>query len=282
MDQTAINAAVATALQAGCGHQARAESPDTVLLFDADGLNYSCAGNDDTMLGTARKRLIARVEELRALSGAGICEAHLTHPASTKAGRYEIATVKPYQGNRKANRKPKNWQGLREFLESYNGTLFEPISWLYREADDGIAYKAAYWLSLGKKVYISSQDKDLRMIEGVHHIKDGRAVFPDTWDWVDPEDGKEYGFKWFLLQMLQGDQVDNIPGLPKLHGKLCGPARASAYLAGLDKDQATAAVVTGYKEYYGEDYEARLKEQSALLWLRRDKWAQEEVQWPLG
>jgi len=241
--------------------------PGRVVHIDGDYLAYYASGNDRCEPGRARRNTMERIETIRSMSGAESVVLHLSAAACTKANRYLIATVKPYQGQR-TGRKPKNWAYLRDVMEHYEGPLFRPKVWVTREADDGMAYCAAT-----ADVAICTRDKDMRMLPGVHvdwlnyclvHVPRG------AYDVVGP-DGLQFGLKWFYLQLLQGDSADNIPGLPQLFGKDCGPKTAEKYLA----DTATAEdaydrVQTAYADHYGEAWADALVEQAGLLWLRSD------------
>jgi DNA polymerase-1 len=205
-------------------------------------------------------------------SGAERVVVHLTAESSTKGNRYIIATVKPYQGHRKSGRKPKNWEYLRRWMETYEGPAFRVKTWATREADDGIALMAYH--AEGNDV-IATKDKDMRMLPGWHLDWDTLAMVHvpvGTFDLV--YDGKQYGIKWFWLQMLQGDTADNISGLPKYQGKAVGPKTAEAMLALAEtRADAQARVECAYMEHYGEGWADALVEQALLLWLRTDDFA---------
>lgn len=244
-----------------------AVEPGLVLHYDGDYAAYYCAGNDDTEPGRARRNAMDRIETTRSRTGAESVVVHLSASGCSKANRYLIATVKAYQGQR-TGRKPRNWQYLRDVLEHYEGPKFRPKVWVTREADDGMAY-----CSKLKRVAISTRDKDMRMLPGLHinwMTFELTEVPRDAFD-VIGTDGLQYGLKWFYLQLLQGDAADNIPGLPKLLGKQCGEATAGRYLANLSSmDAAYDAVQTAYADHYGTAWADALVEQAALLWLRTD------------
>ncbi len=242
--------------------------PGRVLHLDGDYLAYFAAGNDDTERGLARRNAFDRIEQTRLRCGAESVTLHLSASGCTKAHRYLIATVKPYQGQRNAARKPKNWAYLREVLEHYEGTRFKPKVWVTREADDGMAY-CAYL----QHIAISTRDKDMRMLPGLHvnwMTYQLTEVPPGAWD-VIGEDGDQYGLKWFYLQLLQGDNADNIPGVPRLFGSTCGDARAAKFLATAhDRDEAYDRVQAAYADFYRDLWPDALIEQAGLLWLRTD------------
>lgn len=251
--------------------------PGRTLLVDGDMVSYSNAGNDDTPPGNARLSAIARIENLRDMSGCEKVVVHLTDNASTKGDRYIIATVKPYQDHRKSGRKPKNWAYLRDWMQSYCGDLFTVKTWGTREADDGIAYHATV-LGVDKAV-IATADKDMRMIPAWHiDWSTYQLTRLDNEFRVWGDNGKLYGHAWFWQQVLQGDAADNIPGLPKyMDGgkpKLIGEKTAEKFLSQVNCDLDASGVVAAlYASYYPDDWADRLAEQMALLWMRRDRHA---------
>lgn len=92
---------------------------------------------------------------------------------------------------------------------------------------------------------------------------------------------KQYGPKWFWLQMLHGDAADNIPGLPKYviddKAKPVGEVTASKLIntsALLQGEGHETTVRYWYKSYYGERWLVEMLEQAVLLWMRRvpGKW----------
>lgn len=257
--------------------------PATDLHVDGDYAAYYFSGNDDTTLAQAKAKFIEAVRNVREIAGAGgQVVIHLSGGMSDKGQRFKIATVKPYQGQRDSSRRPKNWEGMRAWLElskTLPGTDWRVVTWLDREADDGVAAAARYAFQGGRVPAIYSRDKDFRMIPGRHVIWTTleRVQFnPNTWELRGP-DGEVYGAKWFWLQMLAGDAADNIPGLEmqpaKKPGefKTCGMACAETRLLDAkDSREAYKTVRELYQLYYGGSWADRFVEQAALLWLRTD------------
>lgn len=250
-----------------------------VLIVDGDYLAYYAAGNDDCEAGRARLNAIEKMDAFRALSGSERVVIHLTAPGSSKGDRFIAATVQPYQGQR-GGRKPKNWQVLREWMETYKGPSFKTKIWHDREADDGMAYHAAV---LGPELaVIATADKDMQMFPGVHMDWQTYAIThvqPGCFRTHNEITGKLFGHAWFWQQMLQGDQADHIPGLPyyidaKGKPKRIGEKTAYAFLKDCTSDaEALEVVVELYQGYYEESWADRLTEQAALLWMREDKHA---------
>lgn len=240
--------------------------------IDGDYVAYYCSGKDGTSPGEARHNVISRIEAVKAATGAEHASMHLTHPLSDKAGRFLIAQTKPYQGQRDAGRKPGNWDYLREFMTDYSGSLFYPVVWKDREADDGIAYSSHNKLrATGTYDVVHTRDKDMRMFAGLHcdWLTFRTVEVPlGAYDVVG-SDGKQYGHKWFWLQMLTGDSADHIPGIPKW-----GEVKAEKLLAGTKNNaEAFKLVADVYRLTKKEAWADYFCEQAALLWMQTNAFA---------
>lgn len=260
-------------------------TPGLVVHIDGDYLAYFSSGNDDTTPGQARNNAIDRINWFLARIGAESAVVHNTAKGCQKGERYLIATVKPYQGQRSSDRKPKNHAYLQEWLQGYEGDLFRPKNWSTREADDGIGACAHF--AIGRQpgyIGIATADKDMRMLPGAHiNWKTGQVtrVMPGDYD-VIGEDGKQYGLKFFFLQMLMGDTADNCPGLEQYDDgrkmARCGEKTAEKLLVGTTTVQEGCERVLslysqGYADKSVEFAMDRFVEQAALLWMRLDNTA---------
>jgi hypothetical protein len=251
--------------------------PRRVLLVDGDGLAYYCAGNDDTDAGEARANLISKVKSAQRACNAERVVILLTSSGSHKGHRYAIARVKPYQGQRVNSRRPKNWQHLRECMEAGGTFPFDIQATAVAEADDLFGMWA---YAQPENVVICTQDKDMRMLPGMHLDWITHRLHTVAGGWGNVQDSvfndKQYGPKWFWLQMLHGDTADNIPGLPKYvvdgKAKPCGEVTAGKFLA--DEQLPHLRVAELYRSYYGDRWLVEMMEQACLLWMRRDptKW----------
>lgn len=114
--------------------------------------------------------------------------------------RDRLATIQKYKGNRDQLHKPVWYTEIREYLIKHHGAqVAEDI-----EADDAIGIRAAH--GAGEPV-VCSIDKDLNQIPGKHYnYRTGLKYFV-------PE---EYAERFLYEQILAGDSVDNIAGLPKV------------------------------------------------------------------
>lgn len=247
-----------------------APTPGLVAHVDGDYCAYYCAGNDDTDPGAARRNLLQRIDSIRFASGATKVIVHITDRASTKGDRFIVATVKPYQGQRKTGQRPRNWEVLREYMEGYDGDRFQVKSWNTREADDGMAYVAVSAASAGKLAVICTADKDMRMLPGRHVVWKTKQLVEVPFGCFElVHDELVYGHKWFWLQMLQGDGADNIPGIPGV-----GEGIADKLLRGVESNEEAYSIVSGaYLKKYDEQWPDRFVEQAMLLWLRTDRHA---------
>lgn len=250
------------------GTSAREAVEGQPLHIDGDYMAYYCAGNDDTSPATARENCIDRIERALFVSGSTRPIVHLSDRACDKGLRFLIAEAKPYQGQRDGGRKPKNWDVLRDWMETYEGNRFEVKNWIDREADDGMAYVCEAAAHINRPAALLTADKDMRMFAGLHIVwKTFEMVEVPTGTFDITHDGKQYGHKWFWLQMLHGDTADNIPGLPRV-----GEVAATKALSGVKNNQQAYEVVRDfYINKMGDRYADYFVEQAALLWMRTDK-----------
>lgn len=195
--------------------------------------------------------------------------------------RKEIATVKPYKGTRKGV-KPWHFKNLTVYMVD----VLEAKVVQYLEADDALAID--HVASKGNTI-LCSRDKDLRQVPGLFYSWElGRQPSFGPVEITEPgslhlDIAKKKltgtGFAFFCSQLITGDTVDNIPGLP---GQ--GPVAAYNLLCDeVDKEEMFAAVKGEYIAEYGNEWEERMVEQGRLLWMvRRYDGEGEPVIWDLG
>lgn len=185
--------------------------------------------------------------------------------------RDRIAISKPYKGNR-AGAKPYHFKNITaHILHNYQIKVANGI-----EADDLLAIDHT---QDPKHTIICSRDKDLRMIPGRHYgwpMGKLLSFGPKTIDSVgyldEPKKGKLTGggFKFFCAQMMMGDTVDNIPGLPG-----SGPVAAYKLFNDLNSEEELLAALKGAYENYFSDKDTTnwldyFLEQASLLWIVRE------------
>jgi len=175
--------------------------------------------------------------------------------SGAKNFRTAIATIKPYKGNRTAD-KPLHFEAIREYLIDKRGAhVTDGI-----EADDALGIVQVGAAGAGGDTVICTIDKDLNMIPGDHYNWDTDTYYHVT---------EQEGYRNFYFQLLTGDPTDNITGCPGI-----GKKKAQAILAGLTSEvELFTACVKAYRacKKFANDDEAdeALEENAHLLWILR-------------
>lgn len=251
--------------------------PGRTLIIDGDGPCYVAAATVkrlDTALRNFQQEILKRMF----LAGASDCRIHLTSRDSDKHGRFRVKAGKPYQGNRKRTAKPPLLEPLRELVADNSTWLVDYSVLLHREleADDGMIQDA---YRLGENGVICSEDKDLRMTPYPYYEIDRGQVQPSQpVGWVSIKHTPSgtpkltgQGPLFFWAQMLMGDTADNVQGVARYSGKLCGAVGAFDVL----KDvrcihDAANIVLDAYR-----DINQNAVAEGWLLWLTR--WHKDNV-----
>jgi len=186
--------------------------------------------------------------------------------------------VPEYKGTRSA-RKPSHFGDITRYMVEVLGA--QQVNGM--EADDKVSI-LLYQDYLEHKdpdecrVIVSSPDKDLNNTPGWHYNPTRRSL-----TWISELQATRH----FCYQMLMGDTVDNVKGLPSLPEEIkklygikaqgVGPATAKKLLANVETAEDSLAFVCylyhhwgadqGYDEAITHDY---LQEQGMLLWMLRD------------
>ena len=270
-------------------------------LIDADCIAYwSAAGCDEMLRLAAFKRCDDRCDSIIDTIQAQEVRYYLTGPNNF---RNDVAKYQQYKGNRydkHGNRirpQPVHLQAVRQYLiDKYDAILCEG-----QEADDALAI-AQYKCNASRDWHsiISSIDKDLRIVPGLHH--DMNSNFIEEVDELGylsvDKKGKVRGagLKFFYFQLLVGDTADWIKGLPKVTPWMketyegikrlggCGPMAAYNVISGTaDREECLRRVLDCYGSYWdgshfysdwrsGDKVYPRaidaLREQGQLLWMR--------------
>lgn len=220
-------------------------------LIDGDILTYRIGfTTQDVPVQIACSRMDETVS--RIVSGAGVDEFKVFLTGTDKqCFRFDL--YKDYKANRKQP-KPVWYQELRAHLiHDYEASVSTTI-----EADDaiGIAQDKTNYSTV-----ICSIDKDLDQIPGKHYDFVKEVAYD-----VEPE----RAIRFFYLQLLQGDRVDNIPGIPGI-----GPKKADAILAGLESEEEyLEACVEAY-----QNADLSLEYMNLMGQLLRIKQSMEEPLW---
>lgn len=171
----------------------------THVNIDGDIIVYSVgfAGEGDPVafvLDAVNKRVKSIVEA---------CKADTYSVLLTGSGNYrkEIATIKPYKGNRNDSAKPTLYEDIRQhLLKKHNGEVITG-----EEADDQLGIRAVKHGHI-----IATIDKDLNTVPGVHY----------NWSKDELYDvSEEEAMHFFYTQMLTGDPTDNIPSMYQMVGR---------------------------------------------------------------
>ena len=227
--------------------------------------------------------------------------------------RYSVAQTKVYKENRQKQERPKHEMAVRQYLIDYHNA--EVITGVEVDDALGIEQcksicdldsctsnkgKDFDCRTLGNPSIICSSDKDLQMIPGWHFDMDwgkirsmGESEYrmksymrTSTYFITDPGflslrvNGKKKklvggGQLWFCAQLLMGDSVDNIPGLP-LNARGCyGDVTTYNALKDIRSYKEGISLCWDlYKEHLKdsltlEQIRDRFKEVAQLCWIKR-------------
>lgn len=172
--------------------------------------------------------------------------------------RDDVATIRPYKGNRDDKRKPTHGDACVQYmLDNYKCRVSEN-----EEADDLMGYlQMEIYRDNSMGSVIATIDKDLDMIPGMHYnfVKEESYLVSE-----------EEADKNFWRQMIIGDTTDNITGVPKKGPKAAAQAEEDGLL---NHEGVLSYYVTAYGE---EEGSKAFIENGQLLWIRRNK----EELWP--
>lgn len=175
-------------------------------LIDTDILCYEMGSLKHPDEGTPlpwpliQDRIAQRIDQIIEATESTSWEGFLTGKGNF---RDEIATIKPYKGNRNRGDRPFWYQAVFNFLEKEMGcTVVHGY-----EADDALATRAKH-LEYTEGV-ICSRDKDLDQVPGWHYSwssfgQKGKGLYYIS---------EIQGYRNLYKQVLTGDSTDNIPGL---------------------------------------------------------------------
>lgn len=204
-------------------------------------------------------RLQGRIDKILEATGADCYQGYLTS-ADKSNFRFDIATIRPYKGQRASKEKPHHYDRIRAFLEKHRGA----IMCYGQEADDAMSIEQ--YRLLGNEpndcqTVIATRDKDLDMVPGYHYNWGaGKQVEKNMWF-----QDKIGGQRCFYKQLLTGDTVDNIPGL-------FGVGKSSSHVKHIDTCDTVhdmySAVLLEYHKRFGSYAEQFLTENAILLWMR--------------
>lgn len=180
--------------------------------------------------------------------------------------RESIATTQKYK--ERAGNKPFHYYNIKAHL--YGTRDCYQVDGL--EADDLIAIQL---MEHPGETICCTRDKDLRAVPGWHYgwelgnQPSFGPILVEGFGAIRLSDKRDkivgWGEKFFYAQMLTGDPVDTIPGIPKM-----GAVGAFKILEhALTSEDAFKAVVGAYKKAYGLYFNEVMLEQGRLLWMTR-------------
>ena len=170
-------------------------------IVDADSILYRVAAtSEDDTLDEAINSLNGFI--YNSILKPTKCKKYFFALSGGHSGRDEVAVTKPYKGQR-TTEKPTHLADLKQYMiDNLNGVVFEDY-----EADDLVV---ALTHRYNPDCILLGIDKDAKQQIGYHYnyVKDEHFL-------VKAKDAQTHFFK----QMLMGDTVDNITGLPQVGEK---------------------------------------------------------------
>lgn len=148
--------------------------------------------------------------------------------------------------------KPEYHSALKDYIRSHPCSVVADGF----EADDLLRMWYFQAKEAGDPYIVCSIDKDLDCIPGKHYNIKKEEHYDVTEDYAD---------KHYWKQILMGDAVDNIPGLPKV-----GPVTAEKILEDCkDHQERKLAVINAYKDKYNNDWKDYLLANGRLIHIWR-------------
>lgn len=145
-------------------------------------------------------------------------------------------------------KRPEHFDSAKEWISTLDNVIVADNN----EADDLLGI---WHCQIPESSVIVSSDKDLSQIPGnhynPHYMKE--EYFINT---------KEEANRFFLYQMLVGDSIDNIPGIPGI-----GPAKAKPIFD--SGDNIAQSVIDAYKKRFGDNWKDYFLINGKLLFIQR-------------
>lgn len=226
-----------------------------IPIFDGDSVAYASSGpvKEDEPISFALQNCKRSIEAIVDKFDRGLeIQLYLTGSGNF---REQVATIQPYKGNR-TQPKPPYLPDVRQYMvEIWRATVVDG-----KEADDQVAIE---YLKDPANRCIVSIDKDLDQIPG-NHYNYRKDLFYEV-----SEAEAAYNF-W--VQVLAGDRVDNIRGIPGI-----GPKKAEKLLQqGAHSEYHMYEIAKREYALAYPDNPNALQEHCGLLYIWRkenDKWA---------
>lgn len=154
-----------------------------------------------------------------------------------------------YKANRDSSHKPIYYSEIRDFLyKKYDACLSIGV-----EADDDVSIDAWHWYLRDTHYIVCSNDKDLNQVPGLHYNYQHHKEY-----FVTVKEAQLSLYK----QLLTGDPVDNIPGIPKI-----GPVTADKLVKECKNLQELKCIVGFHYAVHFDNPEETLERNWRLLRL---------------
>ena len=230
-----------------------------LALIDGDVILHSCLWGT-TSLKAACQKIDVAIEDWTL---GAFCDDVVVAVGPVEGKNYRDDIYPDYKqtATRVAGRKVKlpHFNETKEYLYSLPSVIVAENE----EADDLLGIMTT---SYPQSVVISS-DKDLDQLPG-NHWNPGILLADKKPRYY--QQSVEAANRFFLKQMLMGDAVDKIPGLPGLGVKTANLIieKHETYLG------LAEAVLSQYQEIIGEDWESFFLSNGKMLYLRRHSYEQ--------
>ena len=270
-------------------------------MIDTDCVAYwAAAGCDDMPVQAALNKVQDRMISICDQIQTDEIRCYLTGPTNF---RNDIATYQMYKGNR-YDKDGNRIKPQPKWLQECRGYIFGNYSTIMcdgQEADDALAIAQIKCNATeGWHSIISSIDKDLLIVPGLHHnMTSGFIQEVSTFGSLEIDAKNKVrgtGLMFFYAQLLMGDSADWIPGLPRVTPEMkeefddikrlggCGEKAAYGVLHECTTEKELYEnVLVCYRSYWDGSHwyrhwatgakitptpEAMLEEQGRLLWMR--------------
>jgi hypothetical protein len=191
------------------GKTALAQQKEYLAKLNEDGYNYEIVDEEVVVVPEPVENCLATVKGILKDTRYTVAEHFSLEPdqvilrvllSGPGNFRLDLATIRPYKGNRKEDNKPHWYQQIRNYLtETWDAEVIEG-----READDECSIVQR---QSDSPTIIATIDKDLDMVPGRHYDYVRRTFYV-----TEPSEGMALFYK----QVLSGDSTDNIAGCYKI------------------------------------------------------------------
>lgn len=232
------------------------QSQSNLLLIDGDSIAYIIGWNhrEHQEEELVRQAVDSFVKDLLTLTDAGHYLGVIS-PVVDKNFRRQVYKYKPYKGTRGED---SDWIAfwkplINSYLVDRWGFTRAPE---HLETDDVVSATAVV-LYGHLNFLICSPDKDLKQIPGVHY--DYKKAAENPAEKQETVSKKQARYNWHM-QLLTGDGVDNVAGIPKI-----GQKKAEKLLSDAGELMWGTTVKLAYQTAFGPYYGPIIYEQTEAV-----------------